>query len=89
LGKAPQFIHQIVHFSLSLSLCVHGNIYTAITGVAQIRFLCASSLKESLIRFLRAKLEDSHKNSYEIKQLYEFQFADGKTRRFDVVGMEE
>jgi hypothetical protein len=37
----------------------------------------------------RAKLEDSHKNSYEIKQVYEFQFVDGKTRRFDVVGMEE
>jgi hypothetical protein len=38
----------------------------------------------------RAKLiEDTHKNSYEVNQVYEFQFDDGKTRKFEVVGMEE
>jgi len=36
----------------------------------------------------KAKLvEDIHKNSYEISRTYELQFSDGKTRRFDVVGV--
>jgi len=46
----------------------------------------------SLLRLgdYKAKLiEDTHKNSYELRQLYEFQFADGKTKKFEVVGMEE
>jgi hypothetical protein len=46
----------------------------------------------SLLRLgdYKAKLiEDTHKNSYELNQVYEFQFADGKTRKFEVVGMEE
>jgi len=34
-------------------------------------------------------LEDVHKNSYESSQTYEFQFSDGKTRKFVVVGQTE
>jgi hypothetical protein len=38
----------------------------------------------------KAKLvEDVHKNSYESTQTYEFQFPDGKTRKFTVVGQSE
>jgi len=38
----------------------------------------------------KAKLiEDVHKNSYESSQIYEFQFPDGKTRKFTVVGQAE
>ena len=38
----------------------------------------------------KAKLvEDLHKNSYDSSQTYEFQFSDGKTRRFVVVGQNE
>jgi len=34
-------------------------------------------------------LEDVHKNSYESSQTYEFQFPDGKTRKFVAVGRNE
>ncbi|HXX13930.1 MAG TPA: hypothetical protein VEJ47_03415 [Candidatus Eremiobacteraceae bacterium] len=38
----------------------------------------------------KAKLiEDVHKNSYESSQTYEFQFSDGKTRKYVVVGQNE
>jgi hypothetical protein len=38
----------------------------------------------------KAKLvEDVHKNSYESSQTYEFQFPDGKTRKFLVIGQSE
>lgn len=38
----------------------------------------------------KAKLiEDQPRNGYELRQVYEFQFVDGKTRKFVVVGMEE
>jgi len=38
----------------------------------------------------KAKLiEDVHKNSYESSQTYEFQFSDGKTRKFFVVAQTE
>jgi len=38
----------------------------------------------------KAKLvEDVHKNGYESSQTYEFQFPDGKTRKFVVVGQNE
>jgi hypothetical protein len=38
----------------------------------------------------KAKLvEDIHKSSYESSQTYEFQFSDGKTRKFVVVGQNE
>jgi hypothetical protein len=34
-------------------------------------------------------IEQNNANSYELNQVYEFKFADGKTRKFDVIGMEE
>jgi hypothetical protein len=34
-------------------------------------------------------VEDLHKNSYESSQTYEFQFADGKLRKYQVVGASE
>jgi hypothetical protein len=34
-------------------------------------------------------IDNSLGNSYELNQVYEFIFADGKTRKFQVVGMEE
>jgi hypothetical protein len=38
----------------------------------------------------KAKLvEDVHKNHYESSQTYEFQFSDGKSRKFVVVGQNE
>lgn len=38
----------------------------------------------------KAKLiEDVHKNNYESSQTYEFQFSDGKTRKFIVFGQSE
>jgi hypothetical protein len=38
----------------------------------------------------RAKLiEENNTNSYELNQVYEFKFADGKARKFEVVGVEE
>lgn len=38
----------------------------------------------------RAKLiEQNNTNSYELNQTYEFKFADGTTRKFEVVGTEE
>lgn len=38
----------------------------------------------------RAKLiEQNNTSSYELNQVYEFKFADGKTRKFNVIGMEE
>ena len=38
----------------------------------------------------KAKLiEDVHKNNYESSQTYEFQFSDGKTRKFTVFGQSE
>jgi len=46
----------------------------------------------SLLRLgdYKAKLvADKHNNSYEVYQVYEFQFDDGKTKKFEVVGMEE
>ena len=46
----------------------------------------------SLLRLgdYKAKLvADTHKNSYEVYQAYEFQFDDGKTKKFEVVGLEE
>jgi len=35
------------------------------------------------------RVEDVHKNNYESSQTYEFQFADGKTRKFTVIGQTE
>jgi len=46
----------------------------------------------SLLRIgdYRARLIDNPvSSSYELNQVYEFKFADGKTRKFEVVGMEE
>ena len=37
----------------------------------------------------RARLIDDSVNSYELNQVYEFMFADGKTRKFRVVGTEQ
>ncbi|HTS08524.1 MAG TPA: hypothetical protein VMP68_23355 [Candidatus Eisenbacteria bacterium] len=38
----------------------------------------------------KAKLtEDVHKNNYESSQTYQFQFSDGKTRKFTVFGQTE
>jgi hypothetical protein len=38
----------------------------------------------------KAKLiADTHKNSYEVYQEYEFQFSDAKTKKFELVGMKE
>ena len=46
----------------------------------------------SLLRLgdYKAKLiADQHKNSYEVYQEYEFQFSDGKTKKFELVRMKE
>lgn len=37
----------------------------------------------------KARLIDDSRNSYELDQVYELIFADGKTRKFNVVGTEE
>lgn len=37
----------------------------------------------------KAKLIEDKGNSYEVFQVYEFQFTDGKTRKFAIVGLEE
>jgi hypothetical protein len=52
------------------------------TGAKRPTLLALGDYKAKLI-------EDVHKNSYESTQTYEFQFSDGKTRKFIVVGQTE
>ena len=74
---------KVVWFAQKLNATIDGKKY-------ELKYRSTGDVSLLRLGDYRAKLiEDTHKNSYEVNQAYEFQFADGKTRKFEVVGMEE
>jgi hypothetical protein len=65
-----------------LSVVIHSKKYELRSEVAINRLLALGDYKAKLV-------QDEHKTTYDSVQVYEFLFADKKTRKFDVVGQTE
>jgi len=79
---AEPFIKGDMMPALKLNALIGGKKYELKEGGACSLLLRPGDYKAKLIT-------DKHSNSYEVYQVYEFQFADGKTKKFEVVGLEE
>jgi hypothetical protein len=65
-----------------LSVVIHSKKYELRSEVAINRLLALGDYKAKLV-------QDERKTTYDSVQVYEFLFADKKTRKFDVVGQTE
>src|ERR1700719_1408363 len=65
-----------------LNVVINGKKYELMSGSVKNVVLALGEYKAKLV-------QDEHKTAYDSLQVYEFLFADKKTRRFEVVGQTE
>jgi hypothetical protein len=65
-----------------LSAVIDGKKYELLSEIATNTLLALGNYKAKLVK-------DEHKTAYDSLQVYEFLFADKKTRKFEVVGQTE
>ena len=70
------------HIAQDLDVIIDGKKYELLSQLAIGRLLVLGDYKAKLVK-------DEHKSTYDEFQTYEFQFPDGKTRKFDIVGKSE
>ena len=65
-----------------MNVVINGKKYELMSGSIKNLVLALGDYKAKLV-------QDEHKNAYDSLQVYEFLFADKKTRKFEVVGQME
>jgi hypothetical protein len=69
-------------YSQDLDVIIDGKKYELLSELGISQLLALGDYKAKLVK-------DDHRTTYDSYQVYEFLFADGKTRKFDVVGQIE